>query len=377
MSELIVRPYEPRDQAETWHVRAMTYNNGQPIPIEKQVYKTSKPFVGEVDGKVVGTYVVMDMNCTRGDLAEWKTGGIAGVAVLPEARQTGVGASMMRWALKNLREEGYIFASLYGFRESYYRTFGYENCGLRLKVTCPNSRLPKHKAPISVRSISNDRIDLIKPCYEAFAKGRSGLNLREDYHWGRVIDDAKTIYVAGDPAEAYTILEHDVDFWKEQPIVEFAWSTVRGYESILSLFASIGINKTAVTWHEPVDSPFMARHMDQGVRFESEKPIMFRLLNPVAALQQLAAKEEGEFSFGIKDPDLPENAGPWQVCFGNGKTIVKPSAAPEMELDIKCATQAFLGQPSFEDLVRNGIVRDSLAARRLLPPSPVYCLDHF
>jgi predicted acetyltransferase len=330
-----------------------------------------------LDGKVVGTYVVMDMTCTRGSQAAWKTGGIAGVAVLPEARQSGVGAAMMRWCLRNLRDDGYIFASLYGFRESYYRTFGYETCGLRLKVTCPNNRLPKHTSELPVRSLRNDQVSVIIPCYETFAKGRSGTNLRNSMHWGRVLDDAKSLYVAGDPVEAYAILEHDVDFWKEQPIVEFAWSTARGYESILTLFASIGINKTAVTWYEPSDSPFLARHTDQGVRFESEKPIMYRLLNPAVALEQLGANDEGEFSLSVSDPDLPENNSPLQVCFANGKTVVKPTVAADLRLDVRFATQGFLGQPSFDDLVRNGVVSDNAAIRRLLPPLPVYCMDHF
>src|SRR5579862_6249541 len=121
MSDIVVRPYEPRDQEQTWHVRAMTYNSGRPIPVEQQVYKTSTPYVAEHKGKIVGTFVVIDMTCTRGDRAAWKTGGIAGVAVLPEERQSGVGSAMMRWALRYMREQGYVIASLYGFREPYYR----------------------------------------------------------------------------------------------------------------------------------------------------------------------------------------------------------------------------------------------------------------
>nr|HWA84206.1 GNAT family N-acetyltransferase [Fimbriimonadaceae bacterium] len=146
MSDIVVRPYEPQDQEQTWHVRAMTYNSGRPIPIEQQVYRTATPYVGELDGRIVGTFVIMDMTCTRGSRAAWKTGGIAGVAVLPEARQAGVGGAMMRWALRHMRENGYVLAALYAFRETYYRKFGYEVCGLRHKVTCPTSRLPKIEA---------------------------------------------------------------------------------------------------------------------------------------------------------------------------------------------------------------------------------------
>lgn len=378
MTEIVVRPYEARDQAETWHVRAMTYNSGRPIPVEQQVYKTSAPYVGEVDGKIVGTFVVMDMTSTRVSAAEWKTGGIAGVAVLPEARQTGVGSAMMRWALRHLREEGYILASLYAFRESYYRKFGYEVCGLRQHVVCPNARLPRFKSELPVRRLPEDDAIQIRACYESFAKARSGMNLREDFHWGRILGESRTIYAAGDPVEAYAILEHNSSFWEDQPISEFAWSTLRGYESMMSLFGAIGINKTSVSWFEPADGLTMIRHNDQGIRFEAERPIMYRLLDVPAALEQLSSRGEGSFSLAIQDQDIPENNGPWQVSFGQGKTRVSAAESGAIQLDIRAAVQAFLGQPSLTDLRRNGIVSaDTTEAERLLPPSPVFCIDYF
>jgi len=377
MSEIIVRPYEAKDQEQTWHVRAMTYNSGRPIPLEEQVYRTSTPYVAEVEDRILGTFVVMDMTCSRGHQAAWKTGGIAGVAVLPEARQSGIGGAMMRWALRFLRESGYVLAALYPFRQSYYRKFGYETCGLRVKVTCPNGRLPQTRAPLPVRHVPKDSWHQIVPCYDAFARARAGMNLREDFHWGRVLGESKTIYAAGDPVEAYAVLEHDWQFWLDQPVVEFAWATERGYESILSLFASIAINKTSMSWHEPSDSLMLARHDDQGVRFESEKPIMYRILNFPAALEQLACPEAGRFSVALHDPDLPENNGPWDVCFAKGKTQLSRTDAADLCLDARGAVQVLLGQPSIADFARNGLVADVKSARLLLPPLPVCCFDHF
>ncbi|HTQ11252.1 MAG TPA: GNAT family N-acetyltransferase, partial [Fimbriimonadaceae bacterium] len=270
MSEITVRPYEPRDQEQTWHVRAMTYNDGRPIPVEEQVYKTATPFVGEVDGKIVGTFVIMDMTVSRGVQAAWKTGGIAGVAVLPEARQSGVGSAMMRWSLRYMRDHGYTLAALYPFRQSYYRRFGYETCGLRVKVTCPNSRLPKIRAELPLRMLTPEQHGEIRGCYDAFAKARAGMNLREPFHWDRVIGNRTTVYAAGSPVEAYALVEHDWQFWIDQPISEIAWTTVRGYEALLSLFGSIGINKSSVSWCEPADGLMLARYDDQGVTYESE-----------------------------------------------------------------------------------------------------------
>jgi predicted acetyltransferase len=357
----------------------MTYNSGRPIPVEQQVYKTSTPFVGEVDGKIVGTYVVMDMTSTRGGLAKWKTGGIAGVAVLPEARHTGVGSAMMRWALQDLRDRGYLLAGLYAFRESYYRKFGYEVCGMRYKVTCPNSRLPKRSSDLAVRRVFYKDLAEIKPCYDRFADSRSGLNLRNDMHWDRIIkdDEVKTVYAVGDPVEAYAIVEHDWTFWQDQPVEELVWSSIRGYEALVSFLGSVGINKTSVSWYEPSDGMFLTRHIDQGVKIESEKPVMYRALNVPAALESLASSGSGSFTIGVRDEILPANNGPWQVSFEGGITKVVPGQSAEIELDDRAVVQALLGQPSLSDLIRNGFAPSVDSAQRLLPPSPTYCIDYY
>lgn len=380
MSEIVVRPYEPRDQEEVWRVRETTYNSGRPIPIEKQVFSTTSPYVAELDGKVVGTFVILDMTCTRGPLAEFKTGGIAAVAVAPEARQSGVGGAMMRWSLRHMREKGYVLGALYAFRESFYRKFGYEVCGMRYRITCPQARLPRWPAELPVRRIGYKHLDAIKPCYERFARQRSGMNVRTDLHWRRIIidDQVKTIYAVGDPVEAYALLEHDETFWNEQSIQELVWTTERGYSSIMSFIGQLASNKTSASWNEPRDSPFVARCLDQGIRVESEKPIMFRLLDPEAALRQLSAEASGEFSLEIDDPDLPENRGPWQVVYGPQEPArVAKSERSSLTLTARQAVQAILGQPSLSDLARHGSIPSVPAAEALLPPIPVYCIDHF
>jgi hypothetical protein len=46
-------------------------------------------------------------------------------------------------------------------------------------------------------------------------------------------------------------------------------------------------------------------------------------------------------------------------------------------LDERSVVQALLGQPSLDDLVRNGIAVRVDAAQRFLPPSPTFCIDYY
>src|SRR5689334_1143208 len=122
---IIVRPYREGDDG-FWRVRELTYNNGQPIPPEKRVVSTTaRAFVAESNDEITGAYVVLDLTCTcRGALLN--CGGIAAVAVHPAVRASGVGSAMMRQAVRDMRDQGIQMASLYAYREWYYRRFGYE-----------------------------------------------------------------------------------------------------------------------------------------------------------------------------------------------------------------------------------------------------------
>jgi predicted acetyltransferase len=383
MPSITVRPYEDRDRDGFFHVRSVTYEDAKPIPEEKKVLKNVSGYLAEVDGEIGGVYSVLDLTATRGP-ALLRCAGIAAVAVLPEYRRSGVGAAMMRWGLRNLREQGFDLASLYAFRESFYRRFGYEVCGTRWKVEVPSHRFPRVEGGLAIRRLPSSEVDQIKPAYEMFSHARSGMNIRTPAHWERVLGstDEALIYAAGAPVEAYAIVRHKWEFWEGQHISEVAWITERGYDSILGLLAGIGINKSSVTWYEPSDSPFLSRYMDQSVKLSLDRPIMFRALNVPSCLRKLRPAGSGEFSLRVLDSEVPENEGPWRVRFRPDCVDVEACSDADLSLSVSSFTQALLGQPCLEDLVRNGSVSFSRAeafdaARCLLPGSPVFCSEFF
>jgi predicted acetyltransferase len=381
MPQIKVRPYEERDREAFFHVRAMTYNNGRPIPPEDQVFKTTRGYVGEVDGKVVGVFSVLDFTCTRG-AAIFSDAAVAGVAVLPEYRMTGVGGAMMRDALTLFREEGIPMASLYAFRESYYRRFGYEVCGSRVKITVPNGRYPKIAPTLPISRISQADAHILRPCYEAFCRSRSGMNVRTEMHWSRVLSDDIAIYVAGDPAEAYLLINHQWQFWEGQAAAEVVWNTRQGYEAILSVLTGIGINKSSIEWYEPSDSPYLALYVDQGVKASFERYVMYRVTDVPSCLKGLKTEASGSFSISVPDELIPDNAGPWHIDFSPSGIQVQPTHTADIEIPIRHFVQAVLGEPSLSDLVKHGIIgsnnRKALAtAEALLPPNATYCTDFF
>lgn len=342
-----VRPYEDRDSDGYWRVRDMTYNEGRPTLPENRKIKTTRAFVAERAGQIAGVFNVLDLTCTGPGNSTLRCAGIAGVAVSPEFRHLGIGSDMMSWSIPFLRSEGYEMASLYGFRESFYRKFGYEVVGLRLKITCPSPRLPRLKPELPVKALSWEEFETLKPCHDQFCNAFLGMNRREDLHWRRVLNENKAIYAAGSPVEGYAIIEHKVDFWEPQWVNEVAWSSERGYRSIMALLSQVAINKSSLQWWEPWPSPYMAQYQDAGVTAESERAIMYRVLDVDKCLALAKLNRPG--SMGIDDPLVPENRK-------EGSTM----------LSIGEFTQLFLGQaiPGFE-------------AHKGWPSAPAYCLEFF
>jgi len=309
-------------------------------------------------------------------------GGVAGVGTLTEHRQSGVAAAFMTQLLHEMSENGHDIAALYAYKESFYRRFGYETCGWRWKLTCPQSRFPRPASRLTVRQIDPEDVSILDEAYRRFIRRRSGSAIRRPSDWThRLGKKAPMIYAVGDPIEGYCWGTME-QFWGDLSIGEIAWATPEAYEALLGLIAGMASNQSRIIWNEPPDSPFLASYLDQGVQCELHRPTMYRVLDVPGALQKLRAAGEGEFSIEVNDEIVASNRGPWHVSFGEGGVRVAQTASAELHCDIRAFSQAFMGQPSLVELCRLGrIDSDSpeamIAASRLMPALPVVCMEFF
>ena len=390
MSEIVVQPLDEQHMDGYHTVLSLTYNNGDPWPLEKRKMNLpgTRSFVAIEDGVVSGVCTILEMTATRG-LAVLPSAGVAGVAVLPEKRRSGIGSSLLTWMVRYMRESGFPVSSLYAFREPFYRKFGYEVSGQRLKITCPSHRWPKLKESLPIRRLGPADWQELVACHESFAHARSGVSIRTEFLWQRVLGENRplTIYAAGDPVEAYAVVSHQSSFWSTDHLSEVAWSSRAGYETLFSMLEGLAINKQGLSWFEPSDGPFYTRFLDAGIDVKLDRPVMFRVNDVLAALRSLKPDSSisGSFSLGVHDHLVPENNGPWQVTFANGVTQVEaiPTGGHcDLEMDVRVFTQAFLGEPDLYSVVRADLVSvnnpSSLSiAGALLPPQSTVCTDFF
>jgi len=385
MPKVDVRRCRPEDREGFAHVRSMTYRGGRPISPEDDLLGDGRiGYVASVEGEVCGAMTVLDMDCTR-DGGAVPNGGVCAVGVLPHKRRLGIGSALMSASLRLMKEDGYACTSLYAYREPFYRQFEYEVCGLEVLVNCPVSRLPKISDPLPVRQLRQDDLASIRPCYEQFCKRYSGMNTRKRGAWFPADGGEQpfTVYAAGDPVEAYMVVRVDPDFWCPQEIRELFWTSLRGYETMLDMIKGLCINKTHAKWQEPSCSPLYTMHLDEGIVFTVRRPVQYRILDVAKCLSILRPYEEGQVVIGVRDRLLEENNGNWRVDFGpEGTSAEATRMEADIELDLRPLTQAWLGEPSIDDVLHEGLAKlrnpaKLKAIKALFRPCRTYCADIF
>lgn len=331
----------------------------------------------------MGTCIGLDFDMAF-RTATLRCAGVASVGVAPEARRTGAGSALMRGVHRAYREAGFSFAALYPFSQLWYSKFGYATCGNVQAIHCPVHELPRIADPLPMRELGPSDWRLLEPVYTAFARKYCGANFRKPSQWDRALgmDKPFMVYVAGDPIEAYVMVRLDGTFWNPLEIREVVWTSFRGYQSCLALFAALGMNKSKIVWDEPSDSPFIAAYLDSHVDIERTRSMMWRVLDVPAVLRAIEAEGDGHFTLRVLDPDLPENEGPWHIEFQGGSVEVRPASEASLTMTIQQFTQAAMGEPSLASLVRHGLLTSSdeaslATAIRFFGSQTVFCLDRY
>ncbi len=378
---LTIREFREADTSALSRLWSLAFRSGKPRESDEPIVEGNSVYVAEVDGEVCGGFTIEHMDATRGD-AVLRCGGVAGVAVLPESRFSGIGREMMRFGLERMRSDGYALSSLYPFKEGYYRRLGYEVAGQRFRISVDADRLPAVSSELAIRAGGAGDWEAFAEVYGVFARRYSGMWTRSEMYWRDFLKErspAGVAYLLGDPAEGYVAVPQLGDFWGETSAREVVWTTPGGYRAALCVLKNLGVNRKRMTWFEPSDSPYLAQFFDYGAAVSLDRQIMFRVVDVAAALGGLRAEAEGEFSVEVLDDGLAENRGPWLVRFGGDGVFVERTDSADFRIGIGAFSQAVLGQPSLDRLAAHGLVSGGNveAACRLLTPMPACCYNFF
>lgn len=324
-------------------------------------------------GEVVGGYGVY--HCGLHLLGrDVPMGGIAAVAVVPEARGQGIARGMMAAALDKLREQGRPLAGLYASTWSLYRQVGFEQAGTRVARKSRTDAIRVERSALPVRRVSEAEL-------RAVARPRHGNLVRSDGLWTRLLHPVTGKvhnFVVGD-GEGWAVL------WQEAPgpwytwvVRDWGWSTPAAALRLWSLLAEASTMSTEVLWYGAPDDVMETLLINRGAHVTDVERWMIRIVDLPGALRARGWARDGEVDLDVDDAVLPDNAGPWRISVRGGEATVTRGGAARARLDIRGLASIYTGFHTAAQLASIGrFVGDPGPVDALFAAPAPWMADHF
>jgi predicted acetyltransferase len=330
--------------------------------------------------------------------AEISCAGIAGVAAMPDARGKGAGSAVVAELLRQRRDAGEVFSTLYPATVAVYRKLGYEIAGSFTELSAPLRALPRSGGEdLELETIRDDSaLADMQACFRSWAAGHNGpVRFTDEFWWlARIMrltePDAVPQMVlawnAGGELEGYACYQRGAreGFGIDPSCTQFIARTRRAAAALFAYFGGYHSVGDKLTWHGPPHEPLaMLLAESRSVTRSFEFPWMSRMLDVAAALEARGYPEvDGECTIAVDDPLFEANRGPFRIAAKAGTMTVEPAErATGDPIPVGLLSSLFTGYLSTDDLVRLGVAsRDDPALPvlgRLFAGSPPWSPDFF
>ncbi|MDT7572558.1 MAG: hypothetical protein QOE05_2732 [Actinomycetota bacterium] len=329
---MTVRPLGPDDIEQVWRLNQLAFGYRTEAPPDDigVSYGVAAP-----DGRVLASARIRSYEQWWGGRGV-PMGGIAGVAVHPDARGHGTASALMRALLPVMRSAGQPVSVLFPTGVGVYRPVGWEVVGSLDDTRIPTRDLSPSRATdeVTVRTAGAADIAAIRDLYVGL--GINGLLTREGPEF---------------PAGAEAVLEHDVVALAEDAsgtavgyasyargqgyregselrIWEFVHRTGPAATALLRSLASWSTVASTVLWRGPTTE--LARHLPGPVPAPTGcQPWMLRIVDAPAAIARRGYADEvtADVAFVLDDPDIAEHAGGWRLRVADGTGVLEPAQA--------------------------------------------------
>jgi predicted acetyltransferase len=304
--------------------------------------------VGELDGQIVASLVLYPLAAwVRGQTVRFT--GIGSVAVSPEHRRRGVAETLMKSALREMRQRGDALSMLYPWRGSYYRKFGYGVVEVVHQLAVGAVNLPHAEEARRVRRLMTPDRGAVEALYDRVAAQGHFALTRSQAWWTRRLWTYPGDWVVYEgrrrgQIEGYLHYEMDTErgpFRLAMTLSEFVAATPEAHRGLVGHLASLADQVEEIHYAAPADNAWLsiletAQNLRPGAEIATFSDTggvadgaMLRITDVKAALERLpvAAGARGEVALEVEDTILPANARVWRVAARDGRMSVRPDAA--------------------------------------------------
>lgn len=264
--------------------------------------------------------------------------GVAGVAVSPEARGSGIATHMMAESLREMRASGAAISTLYPATQPIYRKVGYEQAGALWQYSLDPSRLRGAKEPsLDIVQLSRDDRPRLDEAYARFARPRDGYLDRTDYIWDRVFEprgQAATgwAFVDGNTMEGcvFTVRQPaETPGKRVLPLSEMWMTTPRAARRILGFLADHASVIRELSFHGPCPHPLLMAMQEQAAVSRVKDFWMTRIVHVASALEQRGypAGLTASVTIEVVDDLIEENNGAYRLSVDDGAGRVEHNSS--------------------------------------------------
>jgi len=318
------------------------------------------------EGQTVATIVLIPMAIYFGGRSVPMTG-IAGVAVDPSARGSGVGRWMMARALEEIRASGVPLSGLYSAMHPLYRSVGFEHAGHHHRVSVPMELLVRGTRRFEPYTEAD--FEQVRACYTGWASRCDGHLDRGEYCWRRVWDHrGKPIrgYVSRDAngvIDAYAFCDqravHDDFHHQVLHVTDFGATTRSGLEGVMGFFRGFSSIASSVTWNGGAMHPALTALSDRRYKISLQDHWMLRVVDPAGAMAARGAGGRGSpiaVSVTLEDSVFAENHGPWTFRRGMDGLEAERGGGGGVRVSMRALAALYAGFMSARDLALIGLI---------------------
>ncbi len=299
--------------------------------------------IGELDGRVVASLVLYSHTAfVRGQ--GLGVTGVGSVAVSPEHRRRGVGETLMRMALREMRQQGRALSMLYAFRDSFYRKLGY-GAAERVQTLAINpANLPASEESRRARRLMLPDRPAVQALYERVAQQGHFALARTEEWWNRRLWTYPGDWIVYEgrrrgQIEGYLYYEADAangPFKLSLDVNEFVAATPEAHRGLIGYLHSLSDQVHEIHHATSADDGWITLlKTSQNLRPGAEVGLyndsgniangaMLRITDPRLALETfpVASQARGEVTLDVDDPVLPINTRVYRVSARDGKLKV-------------------------------------------------------
>lgn len=370
-----VRPYEPDDAQGALDMRVQAFSSSMHVDLDDvtDVYvPDERRLVAEADdGRIVGQLGVWPFRQVFGGRAV-RMGGVGGVAVAMEHRRRGVGRALLAASLDLMGDLGDVVSTLYPSTPGFYRRWGWEVCGERIRrrtATRELATLPPPPDDVTVRpaDAATHLAAIVDLCDQVVATEPGGVLP------GPVWLQRQLAFDADDPEFCFVAVHDDevVGFLagaKQSPStttspfdVDVTSLVARDWDAERALWHVVAANHPVAATVTFVATPTAAimRHLPVAMPAPTDRCHLWmtRIVDAPGAIAARGWPDlDGEVVLALADQSRPANDGTWRLAVSGGRArlVRADDTTPAARMDITTLATLYTGGATARQLSRSG-----------------------